>query len=227
MEEIRIVLFLAMLAVTGWLDFKTRVIDDRWFVLFGGLGAVLYLLDWQDTNSYEALVIPCSVTASVSLWRFKVIGPADVFVIITGSVIYPVYVGLMPTMLMVMIGVAGLAPAVLIGGNVLLNFSDVVMRGGLFGDVSDNRWRKCIAFFTMHRQRKFDRHVFLAENAADGKRRLEFRFARPNQEFAGPSTWRYVEYAAPFATFAAIFGFFMMVVQHAYGWYDLFPLASL
>ena len=133
----------------------------------------------------------------------------------------------MPTMLMVLIGVTVLGPVVLMSGNALLNFSDVVMRGGLFGDMSDGRTRKCVAFFMIHRQRKFDRHAFLAENVVDGKRRLRFSFKRPDHAFAGPSTWRYVEYAPPFITLAAIFGFFMMAVAHAYGWYGLFPLASL
>ena len=54
----------------------------------------------------------------------------------------------------------------------MLNSSDAPMRGGLFNDVSDRRWRKCLAFFIVHRQRRFDRHAFLAESVVDGKRRL-------------------------------------------------------
>ncbi len=203
------------------------MINDKMFLLFGGAGAVLYVLDWQDTDSYAMMLILCSASAAVLLRRLKVCGTADMLAIIVGVVIYPVYAGFMQTMLMVFVFAVAFGTAFTIGGNVLLNASDAVMRGGLFADVSDRKWRKCIAFFLVHRQRGFDRHAFLAENTADGRRRLKLGPKSPDREFAGPSTWRYVEYTTPFITFAAASAFFVMAVQHAYGWYDLFPLASL
>ncbi len=217
MEEIRMALFLGMFAVLGWFDFRTREMDDRLFLVFGAAGAALYVLDWQNTDSYAVLLVLCSASAAVMLWRFKVFGTADMFAIITGAVIYPVYAGFMPTMLMVFIVGIVFGVAFTVGGNVLLNVSDAA-RGRLFGDVSDGRVRKCLAFFLVHRQRGFDKHVFLAENTVDGRRRLKLGRKSANQEFAGPSTRNYVEYAPPFITFAAVSAFFVVAVAFAYQW---------
>ena len=85
MEEIRMALFLGMFAVLGWYDFRTREIDDRLFLVFGAAGAAPYVLDWQDTDSYAVLLVLCSASAAVMLWRLKVFGTADMFAIIAGA----------------------------------------------------------------------------------------------------------------------------------------------
>lgn len=216
-EEIRTVLFLAMFAVMGWYDFRTRMIDDRLPLLFGGAGAVLYVLDWQQTDSYAILIMLCSASAAFMLWRLKVMGAADMFAMIAGAVIYPVYAGFMPTMLMVFVGAITFGVTFTVGGNVLLNILDV-LHGIAFRGVSDGRARKCVAFFLVHRQRTFERHAFLAENTMNGRRMLNLGRKSANQEFAEPSSGRYVEYATPFVTLAAASAFFMVAVAHAYRW---------
>lgn len=217
MEEIRAIIFLAMFAVLGWLDFRTRSIDDRLFLAFGGAGAALYALDWQGTDPYAVLLILCSASAAVMVWRMGIMGTADMFAMIAGAVIYPVYGGFVPTALVVFVGAIALSVAFTVGGNVLLNSSDA-LRGGVFRDVSDGRARKCAAFFLVHRQRGFERHVFLAENMVAGKRRLKMGRKPADHEFAELSTRRYVEYAAPFVTLAAASAFFAVGVEHAYQW---------
>ena len=99
-------------------------------------------------------------------------------------------------------------------GNAWLNYSDMMRRGGVFGDVSDWRFRKCVAFFMVHRQRGYDKHVFLAERVVDGKRRLDMGFKPIRCEFAAPSKTRDVEYAMPFITIAAGVALFLVVT----GW---------
>ena len=183
MDEIRMVLFLAMFAVLAWYDFRTRMLDDRIFLIFGCAGAVLYLFDWQSTNSYEVLVVLCSASGAVMLWRFKVVGIADMLAIIAGGVIYPIHLGIIPTMLMLFVMTIVLAAISTVFGNVLLNTLDAIRRGGLFCDVSDKKWRKYLAFFMVHRQRRFDKHVFLAENVVDGKRRLNMGRKSGNNGF--------------------------------------------
>ena len=211
------VLFLVMFAVLGWYDFRTREMDDRLFLVFGAAGAILYVFDWQNTDSYAVLLVLCSASAAVMLWRFKLFGTADMFAIIAGAVIYPVYAGFMPTMLLVFIGAIVFGVAFTMGSNVLLNISDAV-RGRLFADVSDGPTRKCIAFFLVRRQRKFDKHAFLAENTVDGRRRLKLGRKSANREFVGPSTHNYVEYAPPFVMFSAVSAFFVVAVAYAYQW---------
>ena len=120
-------------------------------------------------------------------------------------------------MLMVFIGGIVFGVAFTVGGNVLLNVSDAA-RGRLFGDVSDGRMRKCVAFFLVHRQRGFDRHVFPAEGTVDGRRRLKMGHKSASQEFAEPSTRNYAGYAPPFVMFAAVSAFFVVAVAFAYRW---------
>ena len=223
MDEVRMVLFLAMFAVLAWHDFRTRKLDDKIFLVFGGAGAVLYLFDWQSTNSYETLVVLCSASGATVLWRFKIVGTADMFAIIAGGVIYPVHLGIIPTMLLIFVITIVLAAISTVFGNVVLNTLDATRRGGLFCDVSDKKWRKCLAFFMVHRQRKFDKHSFLAENVVDGKRRLSMGRKPGNRGFAAHSETQYVEYAMPFLTIAAVPAFILVIL----GWIapvELVPL---
>ncbi len=204
MDEIRMVLFLAMFFVLAWCDFRTRMISDRIFLAFGAAGAALYLLDWQATNGYEVLVMLCSAGGAVMLWRLRLAGTADALAIITGAVIHPVHLGIIPTMLALFVFATALSAVSVVAGNALLNASDAMRRGGVFGDVSEEWWRKCLAFFMVHRQRVFDRHAFLAENVVDGRRRFKLGHKPVGQAFAEPSDTQYVEYAVPFLTVAAV-----------------------
>ena len=200
MDEIRMVLFVAMFAVAGWWDFRTRRIDNRVFLIFGGIGALMYLFDWESTNSYQWLIILCSISSALMLRMFKVVGTDDAFGIMAGGIIYPVYLSIIPTMMLLFILTACLAFFITAFGNVGLNCSDMVRRGGVFRDVSDGRWRKCWAFLVVHRQRRFDKHAFLAELTVDGKRKLSLKAKSVNRPFAETSETQYVEFAMPFFT---------------------------
>ena len=197
-------LFVAMFAILGWYDFRTRRMDDRIFVAFGGAGALLYMFDWGPLGSYAFLTILACISGSIMLRVFKVIGTGDVFAIVAGGIIYPISFGVIPTMLLIYLGAAVLSIVTALSFNACLNLSDIISRGSAFGGVSEGRLKKCAAFLLVHRQRRFDKHAFLAERAVGGKRRLVIGGKRGKTDFAPPSETRYVAYAIPFVTMMAV-----------------------
>ena len=68
-EDIRIMLFLAMFATLAWFDFRERETSDVAFMAFGGLGAALYVFDWQDMTLTVLYVMAASALAAFALWK--------------------------------------------------------------------------------------------------------------------------------------------------------------
>ena len=211
MEEVRMVLFAAMFAILGWYDFHTRRVNDKIFLIFGSAGAFLYLFDWESIGSYAFLTILACVNGALMLRMFKVIGTGDAFAIVAGGIIYPIYLGFIPTMLLIYLAAAILSVITALSCNAYLNFLDVMWRGSAFGDVAEGRLRKCAAFLLVHRQRRFDKHAFLSEHVVDGKRKLVIGGKRGKTDFAPPSETQYVAYAIPFITMMAVAAVFFVV----------------
>ena len=205
------VLFLAMFAVLGWFDFKTRETYELIFVVFGGAGAVLYVFDWQDMTGTTLIIMACAACAMSLLWRLGLFGTGDLLAVFAGLVIYPVYGdSLMPNAVAVFIGGWALSLVFGVSWNAALNVSDVVKRGGIFKEVTDRRARKCAAFFLVHRQRRFERNTFLAEEITGSGRRLKLGLKSPNREFAKAGTAKYVEYTCPLMLFSAVAAFVLL-----------------
>ncbi len=214
-EEVRIALFLAMFATLAWLDLRTREASDVVFVMFGGLGAILYVFDWQDVTLLVLCLMAGSASAASLLWGMRLFGTGDLFAVFAGLVICPVYDGIVPTVLPAFMGGWVLSLVSAVAWNVSLNVSDVMRNGGVFLEVSDGRMRKCAAFFLVHRQRGFERNTFLAEETVVGRRRLKFGMKPPDQEFARTGTTRYVECACPLLLFTAAAAF-MLLLAHGH-----------
>ena len=214
-EDIRIVLFLAMFATLAWFDFREREISDVVFMAFGSLGAILYVFDWQDMTPIVLGVMAASALAASILWKIKLFGTGDLLAVFAGLAIYPVYHGIVPTVLLVFMGGWVLSFVFTIAWNISLNASDVMRRGGVFNEVSDGRMRKCAAFFLMHRQREFEKNTFLAEETVDGIRKLKLGMKQLDQEFVKTGTAKYVEYACPLMLFAAAAAF-VLLLAHAH-----------
>ena len=224
MEEIRIALFLAMFAVLGWFDLRTREIDTRVFVAFGGAGVLLYAFDWHEVTQLAVLLAGGMASGAFVLWRVRLFGTGDLFAVFAGTaicpvhagiVVFPAHEGVLPAMLPVLAGGWALSLGYAVSWNVLLNASDVARRGGVFCEVADSWARKCSAFFMVHRQRRFEGHVFVAEETAGGRRRLKLGIKPPDQEFARTGTAKYVECASPLMLFSAVAAFVLLAERLA------------
>lgn len=175
---IRQVLALLMLSAAAYFDIKMREVNDIIWIIFGGVGVVMYLFEPVYPLVAFYLVFGVSVGAIWILTR--VFGQADGLAVIALSITFPIHDNL-PVGLLVSIGAPFLASLYGICYNVAYNTSDLV-HGRMFLGVCENRYRKAFAFLVLHRRRPHERFVFPAQN----KGRLIFHFRpKSDQEFAG------------------------------------------
>jgi len=163
--QIRIILLLVMLGIGGVYDFKIRKIPDILWLVFGGIGVILYLWDHQTVTPYHIIAILTSVFVGVAIWRWKITGLADCFAIITMAVILPVHYEfvMMPIMILVMALFIVVFFAVIY--NTSLNLSDMFRaKKWVFSDFkSESKYKKAFAFLSIHRKRKYEKFVIAAE----------------------------------------------------------------
>ena len=154
-----------MLGIAGILDFKTRQIPDMLWLVFGGLGAILYLWDYSTATSYHVIAILTSSFVGVAVWRWKIAGMADAFAIIAMAVILPVYYEfvMMPIMILVLAFFIVVFSTMIY--NVSLNLSEMIRtKNWAFSEFkSESRYKKAFAFLAIHRKRKHERFVILSE----------------------------------------------------------------
>lgn len=214
LEIARMCLFLAMFAVLAWFDFRDREISGLIFLVFGAAGAVLYAFDWHEVSSTDLYVVAITSVAIIAIWKTGLFGTGDMFAAFAGLVIYPIYYWIVPTIMPVFMGGWVLSFIFILSWNASLNASDVLRRGSVFSDVSDGTSRKFVAFFTIHRQRSFEKNAFIAEETVGGRRRLKLGKKDPDQEFVSAGVSKYVEYACPLMLFTAAAAFILLLAGH-------------
>ena len=158
-----------MLAIAAIFDIKTRKVPDHIWIISGGLGVFLYLFDWQDTTSYDILAMITTGAIAILLWAYRLMGQADIFAMASMAVILPVYYDdlvMMP--IMVTLGAVMIAGLFTILYNAILNSQDwLKLKQRPFSDFDEPTYKKILAFFTVHRQRKGEKFVLLAEKKND------------------------------------------------------------
>lgn len=80
---IRITLALSMLFIASMLDLKKREIDDRLWMIFGGIAFLIVFLSgdiWSATKTlaFSMIIVPIALL----IWRFGIFGGADAFCLI-------------------------------------------------------------------------------------------------------------------------------------------------
>lgn len=125
-ESLRIILLLTMLGIAGIFDVKSRKIPDILWLIFGGIGAVLYAWDYNEMTPYHIITIFTSVFVGMMLWRWRITGLADVFAIFAMAVILPVHYGFVMMPIMILVISFFLVVIFVIVYNVSLNLSDVI-----------------------------------------------------------------------------------------------------
>lgn len=103
-ESIRIILLLSMLGIASFFDIKTRRVPDVIWLVFGGLGTILYVFDYDDVTSYHFLVMVMGGFASFMIYRWRLAGTADVFAVLAMTVILPVHYEFVMIPIVVLVG---------------------------------------------------------------------------------------------------------------------------
>ena len=164
--QLRIILLLILFIVASVYDYKTRRIPDILWIAFSGVGAILYVTDYQSFSAYHVITFFTSCFFGFVLYRLKFVGMADMFGIISIVAILPVhYEFVMIPILTTILALILVISATLLY-NVLLNTMDMISkRRKLFdGFTGEPIYRKFLAFFFIHRKRGYERFVISAES---------------------------------------------------------------
>jgi len=167
-EQIRIILLISMLGIAAIFDVKSRMIPDVIWIVFGGIGAVLYAWDYDSITSYHVIAIITSVFVGIVLWRWKITGLADAFAVIVMAVILPVHYEFVMMPIVILVTAFFLVVMFVTVYNVSLNLSDVLRsrKINIFSEFkSESRHKKAFAFFAVHRKRKYEKFVIPTESS--------------------------------------------------------------
>jgi len=149
-------------------DVRSRRIPDVLWVIFGGIGAVLYVWDYDDgITPYHVITILTSIFAGIMLWVWKIAGSADTFAILAMAVILPVHYEFVMIPIMILVSAFFLVAILVTLYNVFLNLSDIIRsrKMDIFSEFSEPKHKKIFAFVSVHRKRKCEKFVIPAEKS--------------------------------------------------------------
>ena len=155
-----------MLGIAGIFDVKSRRIPDILWLIFGGIGTVLYTWDYNEITSYHVIAIFTSIFVGMMLWRWRIAGLADSFAIFAMTVILPVHYEFVMMPILILVMSFFLVIIFVTAYNVSLNVSDIIRsrRMDIFSEFkSEPKYKKVFAFFIIHRKRKYEKFVISME----------------------------------------------------------------
>lgn len=202
MDVIRIISILTMYGVFGYMDLKTREINDKWFLFFGIIAIVLLIVDYIFYDGYsilEWLILIASLIVVYILWKISLYPTGDFFAFIITIVFMPtLYDIISPVFVIMILSIVTIAISH-IPYNIILNLSEY-RKGKLFKGVKGTKLNKAVVFIKGHRHRAYEHHVGLMENP---NKTLRYSYSKYQYVKSGTIN-KYVEYAAPLLTFAGI-----------------------
>jgi hypothetical protein len=156
-----------MLGIAAAFDVRSRKIPDGIWLVFGGIGAVLYAWDYDGITPYHVITVFTSIFAGMMLWRWKIAGLADTFAILAMAVILPVHYEFVMIPIMILISGFFLVVIFVTLHNVFLNLSDILRsrKTDIFSEFSESKYKKISAFVAVHRKRKYEKFIIPAENS--------------------------------------------------------------
>ena len=163
----RIILLLVLFGIASIYDYKTRRIPDVLWIAFSGISGILYVTDYESFLAYHGISFFTSCFFGFVLYRLKFVGMADMFAIISMSVILPVHYEFVMIPIVCTILALILVVSATLLYNITLNAVDMVSkrRRNLFGGFTgEPLYRKFLAFFFIHRRRRYEKFVISAEN---------------------------------------------------------------
>lgn len=166
-ESLRILLLVSMLGIAAVFDVRSRKIPDGIWLVFGGIGAVLYACNYDGMTPYHIITIFTSVFAGLMLWKWKIAGLADSFAVLAMAVILPVHYEFVMMPIMILVSTFFLVVIFVTLYNAFLNLSDMIRsrKMDIFSEFSEPKHKKIFAFVAVHRKRKYEKFVIPTENS--------------------------------------------------------------
>ena len=153
-----------MFGVASIFDYKSRKVPDVIWIAGISTGGVMYVIDYETFSVYHGVSIVTSCFFGFVLYRLHFVGMADLFGIISVSVILPVHYEFVMVPIIATLLALVLAVSVVTIYSVTLNVADLISKRKLFGDfVKEPLYRKVFAFFCIHRKRSYEKFVISSE----------------------------------------------------------------
>jgi len=193
-----------MFGVASVFDYKSRKVPDVIWIVGMGIGGVMYALDYDDFSAYHIVSIVTSCFFGFVLYRLHFVGMADLFGIISVSVILPVHYEFVMVPIITTLLALVLVVSVITVYNVTLNVIDIISKRKLFDDFTkESLYRKVFALFCIHRKRSYEKFVISSE---------KYYPVMPNQKsFVMLSRNKEISQAGGFVQNAPPFVVFMMI----------------
>lgn len=203
---------IAILGVASYHDVRTREIPDHIWIIGGGLGAILYVFDWDDVDSFVMYSMALGGIIALVMWRLFPMGEADVLGVLVSSVVYPVSFDVIMIPAVIFFGGLILEHLAAFFYNVRYNAADMIRTGELYQGVDNSLFVKILAFYSVHKKRPHERFAFCAEHTQHGRRRINLKTPSANSEYETRTgvfvTWAIPAFPFMLAAFvsAAIYG---------------------
>ncbi len=188
-----------MLGVASYYDLKSREVNDMVWIVFGVIGAVLYVFD-APSFSVNVIATGFGLYVAFLCWRLQLCGGADVLSLVTLSVILPTYRHIPATVAVWVIGLT-IAFSYAIMSNIYRNLRTYIAGQELFAEFDDSWYKKLAAFFLIHKRTEGEKYGFAAEAVIDGKRKFIFKHKIDSETFGNE---RYVTAALPTMPFLLV-----------------------
>jgi preflagellin peptidase FlaK len=214
-----------MLAIASILDLKDREIPDKVWAIFGGIGAVVWILELNDSSTpfqvsmasaiqYVFGIIIMSVIGYAS-YRTGLFGGADPKALIVIAAILPTFDSTFKFHDFAALTVLSNALIISMSGviyNVIRNTISVTRGVRIFEGVSETRVKKALAFAIGFYSNSSGRFLFAMEERDDnGSKRFRFN-PSGYDEFETDTKNRWVTPALPFILYIGI-GFAFMLIM--------------
>ena len=214
-SSIRIILGVMMLGIASYTDVKKREIDDRIWMIFGGVSFVILFFTPNIFNTLWNVGISLIVApVALLIWRFGFFGGADAFALIVLAALAPsatfTEYAVNPFTTLTNTVILSIIPVVV---NIVRNVVSLIRHEDIFqGFENESRKNKIIAMCIGHRS-KNPRFSFSIETREGNTRRMDFGMKNADSaEFCtSPDTW--VTPGIPYMLY--IFGGF--VIQLVFG----------
>ena len=218
--ELRIAACACMLAIASILDLKNREIPDKLWAIFGGLGALFFILELSDSSSplREGGSIPSFMiqyTLGISLmsaigyvtYRTGLFGGADPKALVAIAVIMPAFDSTFKLHDFTALAVLTNALIASMSGmiyNVIRNAISVRKGVSIYEGIAENKMRKALAFAVGFHTNSSGKFLFPMETYDEqGRKRFMFN-PSSYDEFDAGSKSRWVTQALPFILYIGI-----------------------
>lgn len=214
LDVIKIILALSMLFIACMLDLKKREIDDRLWMIFGGIAFLMVFLSgdiWSTakTLAFSMIIAPIALL----IWRFGIFGGADAFCLIVLAGLAPLSSlnghNITPFTTLTNAVIISIIPIFV---NLIRNISAMLKKQDIFKGVDISRMNKIVALFIGYRSNN-PKYCFSIEKIQGNNKKLNFSLQHADDtEFCTTSdTW--VTPGVPYILYIAA-GF---IIQLLYG----------